>query len=203
MKRMLIASAFCAALGILTPPAHAERLIATNWVSGTVSYLKLGSAGPIDRGWAVNLLGNANVTDNVDVQGGFSYAWADDGGADLKLTTVGADAIFSLNPGSNLNPFFRGGVGLGFSNVNFGFGNQDDTQFGFDLGIGSEFSIGSQGVLDLESTYFVVEGDGSFSLEGRYAHAFTPKLLSTTKLGWDFDDQTLAFTFGVIYRVGL
>ena len=199
MKCVLIAGCLWLAL---VPVAQAERLIGTNWVSGTLSYLNFENVGPIDNGWAVNLLGNARVTDNIDVQGGFSYAWADGGGADLNVTTVSGDAIVSLKPGSNINPFVRGGVLIAFADVDLGFAQRDDTEVGLGGGVGSEFSIGTQGVLQVEGDYFVIDGDGSFGFDGRFANAFTPKLLGTAGIGFNFDSETLAITFGVIYRIG-
>ncbi len=204
MKPILIACALCAALGTHTPFAHAERLIGTDWIAGTITYLDFGDLGPIDNGWALSVLGNVNVTvkGNIDIQGGFTYAWADGGGADLKVTTAGGEAIFSFKPGSNINPFLQGGVLIAFRNVDVGFAQQDDTELGFGLGGGSEFSIGSQGVLQLEGNYFVIDGDASLSFDGRFARAFTPKLLGSAGLGFDFDSEALAITFGIVYRVG-
>ena len=202
MKRTLIAGALCAALGTLTPFAHAERLIGTNWVSGTLTYLDFDNPGLIDSGWAMQVLGNVKITDTIDVQGGFGYAWADDGGAELKVTTVSGDAILSFKPGSNINPFFRGGLVMTFTDVDVGFAQQDDIEPGFGAGGGAEFSIGSQGVLQVEGNYSMIAGDGSLSFNGRFAHAFTPKLLGTAGLGLNFDSDTVGISFGVIYRVG-
>jgi hypothetical protein len=202
MKRKLVAGCICLWLGASMPLAHAERLTGTNWISGTLSYLNFDDLGPIDNGWSVDVLGNANVTDHVDVQGGFGYAWADDGGANLDVTTVSGDAIYSFKPGSNINPFARGGVLLAFTDVDLGIAQEDDTEFGIGGGIGAELTVGTQGVLQVEGDYFVIDGDGGFSIDGRYAHAFTPRLLGRAGMAFDFDSDTLAITFGVIYRVG-
>ena len=197
MNRALFA---CCLWFALAPVAHAERLIGTNWVSGTLSYLNFENVGPIDNGWAVNVLGNVNVMEHLDVQGGFSHVWADDG--DLRVTSAGGDAILSLKPGSNINPFLRAGVLVAFADIDLGFAQRDDTEVGVGGGIGSELALGAQGVLQVEGDYFVIDGDGSFSVDGRYAHAFTPKLLGRAGLGFNFDSETLAITFGVIYRIG-
>ena len=202
VKRTIILSVLASLLGLVASAQASERLIGTDWVTAKMGYMSFPSDfDPIDTGWAFSGMGNWNVMDQLDVQGGLMYAWADDGGVELTITTINADALYFFQPNNSIKPYLKGGLAMVWTDVEVGGTSTDDSNLGYGAGGGAEFAMGDKAVMQLEGKYFVIDSDESFGMEARMAYAFTPKLLGDVSLNYNFDTEITIFSFGIVYRL--
>lgn len=202
MKRTIIFGVLASLLGLASTAQSSERLLGTDWVTGSMAYMSFpDNFAPLDDGLAISGTGNWNVMDNLDVQGGISYAWADGGGVDISFATLGVDGVYFFKPGAPINPFARGGLAVVRTSVDFGLGSIDDTNLGFSGGGGAEFALGEKIVVQTAGELFFIDGDEALSIDARLAYAFSPKLLGDFSLNYDFDSEITALSLGLAYRL--
>ena len=135
VKRTIILSVFASLLGLVASAQGSERLIGTDWVTAKMGYISFPSDfDPIDTGWAFSGMGNWHVMDQLDIQAGLEYAWADDGGVELTITTINADALYFFQPNSKIKPYLKGGLAMVWTDVEAGGASADDSNLGYGAG---------------------------------------------------------------------
>jgi hypothetical protein len=96
-----------------------------------------------EGGGLFSFRGGYHFTDLVELEGEVTASVADDAGADIFLTRIMVNAVFSFRPGpKTVVPYFLVGVGQATLTFDTFFGDVDDSDVAYQGGFGTRFFFG-------------------------------------------------------------
>lgn len=135
MKKLLIAAATVAAIGVMAAPAHAQFGVQVNYADD----FDFGVGARAQFGLGDMLAAEGGLGDLLGVVS-FDYYFPDCGLADCTYWEINGNALYPLEiENSDLAPYVGGGLHIGRFDVD-GFGN--DTEVGLNAVGGLNFDLG-------------------------------------------------------------
>lgn len=161
MKKLICMSI---ALLTLTQMSHAEGLLGTDYIAGSVGLYKFGDhelSSLFGNSLIYEGTGNINLYPNIDVRLGLSYlvGEGDAGGVDIDATqTAGtAELVYFFKPDEKVNPFVSAGIGAIEEVWKVGNMEEDETFTGYYGSAGIEFETEKELIVRISGDYVKVD----------------------------------------------
>lgn len=192
--------------------SRAETLLGKDYAGGLLEITKFGDDYLDDLlglGYGLEGFVNVNLHDNIDLNLGLGYLWAegDDDGVDMEVdgVVVEADLIYFFKPGEKVNPYVSAGLALVDREVEVTVAgdteSDGDTEVGYGAGAGVELELTAKTLLRLGVDYFNIDDEDSVELGGFAGYWFTDRLLGTIGGGYDFEYEDTYARIGFIVEL--
>ncbi len=216
-KKKCGVSCMVVSLVAIAGTSSAETLLGKNYVGGAAGMLKFGDDELDDafgEGKTADLLGNINLTPNIDLQLGAGYLWADGETAgidyDITGTALDADIVYFFNPDQKVNPYIGAGIThlkVEFEGSGYGIsGDYDDTETGFGCEAGVEIEVTKRVLVNVGLDYLYFDDDDiddndSVDLNTGVGYWFTDQIMGGVSTSYDFDSDDTAASVGLIFKL--
>lgn len=211
-RKLCLALVGAIALVAIAGTSNAEIRLGKNYVGGSFGIIKFGDDEldeVLGNGYGFDGVANINLNQNIDLNLGGGYLWADGDieGIEIDFTGIGAgaDLIYFFKPGEKVNPYIGAGVTVVKSEVEVsGFGeseSEDDTEVGFGGGVGVELEFTEQVLFRFGLDYFNIDSEDSIDLEVEAGYWFNETVMGTISGSYDFDSDDASASIGLILKL--
>lgn len=203
-----------AILGLMTAltPLRAETLRGSNYIGTSFGSVKFGNDlmdDALGLGYGLSGLANIPLSGRVDLSIGVGAIWSDGDldGVDFHLRGVGAgtDLIYSLRPGTKINPYISAGISAVRDTLRISILGEKRDYVDSDVGgggaVGLEVDVAPPMLLRLGAGYQYIDGGDSVNVGGLLGYGFSKNLMGTLGGGYNFNSENRTARIGLILKM--
>jgi len=200
LKTLVIGAVIAASLSSV---ATAEGLLNKNWAGLNLQSNSSDKTTWIDQ-FGVNVNGNYNVTEAIDINGVIGFASGDEAGTELKSTRLGFGSTYSFNTSDTLNPFIGASLFFQKDESTTNSVSTDETNVGFGISAGTEYNPTDAIALNGKIGYEIFSAFGTefntVNINGSAGYWFTDNILASLDLGYDTERESFGIGVSGTYQ---
>lgn len=140
------------------------------------------------------------ATERVDFTAGFSHLRFSESGVDITVTSVGGGILYHFETSGPIRPAVSMGGVFNHAEASAGTASEDDSEFGFSVGLGFEAGDTGSAALGFGANYMRMGGKSSANVGGSIVLWISDSAYLGPAISYGFDEGDVSVDCGVGFK---